>query len=212
MREIPLSSLNRVVASLEHLATHLTAGLLPAAAAADVTDHIGRLFTSHDDLDAAFVGAEDTRATLADRFDLDDAGTAELKRLEGEYATRVAAEPEPGSARAHRALLAPQPSFDALAECAVTASDARALIERGCADRFPRRPAQRLGAAAGLVRPRDRPRRGGSLCGWCGRCLGCTPTCGGCTPRRRPRPAGPARCSSPAPAPTLATGRRCSRS
>ncbi|UOY03714.1 DUF2397 family protein [Blastococcus sp. PRF04-17] len=130
MREIPLSSLNRVVASLEHLALTMPAdAMVPDAA--EAAEHIGRLFTSHDDLDMALVGAEDTLATLADRFDLDDAATAELKQLLVEYATRIAGELESGSARAHRALLALQPSFAALADSAVAASDARALIDRG---------------------------------------------------------------------------------
>lgn len=132
MREIPLSSLARVVTALEFLADSFSAGT-PAAAETleDVAEHIGRLFTSHDDLDAALVGAEDTLATLADRFDLGDDATAELKQLLVEYATRVAVELESGSARAHRALVALLASFDALANVAVTASEASALISRG---------------------------------------------------------------------------------
>lgn len=125
MREIPLSSLARVVAALEALAADAT---LPAA---DVAEHIGRLFTSHDDLDGALVGAEDTLAGLADRFDLDDDTTGELKRLLVEYATRVAGELESGSARASAALTALAPRFAELATVAVESSDARTLIERG---------------------------------------------------------------------------------
>lgn len=124
MREIPLSSLNRVVVALASIVDSVGSGRHHAEAAED----IGRLFTSHDDLDAALVGAEDTLATLADRFDLDHLSTAELKQLLVEYATRVAAELESGAARAHGMLLALQPSFGQLA---VEASDARALIERG---------------------------------------------------------------------------------
>lgn len=130
MREIPLSSLARVVTALEALAAAFPAGASNVSEI-DAVEQVGRLFTSHDDLDAALVGAEDTLATLADRFDLDDDATAELKQLLVEYATRVAAELETGSARAHRALIRLRPSFDALAEVAVTASEARALIDRG---------------------------------------------------------------------------------
>lgn len=127
MREIPLSSLNRVVVALTGIVDLVGSGRLQSGIAED----IGRLFTSHDDLDAALVGAEDTLATLADRFDLDHVSTAELKQLLVEYATRVAAELESGAARAHGMLLALQPSFGQLADVAVEASDARALIERG---------------------------------------------------------------------------------
>nr|WP_230862819.1 DUF2397 family protein [Amycolatopsis camponoti] len=128
MREIPLSSLARVVAALDFIAQAFSTG---APAGADVAEHIGRLFTSHDDLDAALVGAEDTLATLADRFDLADDTTGELKQLLVEYATHVAAELETGSARAHRALVSLQPRFESLEETAVTESEAQTLIERG---------------------------------------------------------------------------------
>ncbi|GAA3439597.1 DUF2397 domain-containing protein [Kutzneria kofuensis] len=133
MREIPLSSLARVVTALEALAAIVPAGIPETTdvAGADTVEHIGRLFISHDDLDAALVGAEDTLATLADRFDLGDEATSELKQLLVEYATRVAAELETGSARAHRALLTLVPYFEALADAAITASEARALIDRG---------------------------------------------------------------------------------
>lgn len=133
MREIPLSSLARVVTSLEALAETLSTGMPDSihGVGEDIAEHIGRLFTSHDDLDAALVGAEDILATLADRFDLDDEATAELKQLLVEYATRVAAELETGAARAHRALTTLQPCFGALADVAVSASEARALIDRG---------------------------------------------------------------------------------
>lgn len=132
MREIPLSGLARVVSALESLARAFAVGE-PATeqARADVAEQIGRLFTSHDDLDAALVGAEDTLATLADRFDLGDQATAELKQLLVEYATRVAVELESGSARAHRALTTLHPAFGTLAEIAVSASEASDLINRG---------------------------------------------------------------------------------
>jgi uncharacterized protein DUF2397 len=124
VREIPLSSLARVVETAESLASTPQVG--PGAA-----DAIGRLFISHDDLDAALVGAEDSLAGLADRFDLTDASTAELKALLVGYATHVASELERGSARAFRALSALRSRFAELAATAVSASDARALIERG---------------------------------------------------------------------------------
>jgi uncharacterized protein (TIGR02677 family) len=125
MREIPLSSLARVVAALEALAAGPT---LPGA---ETAEHIGRLFTSHDDLDGALVGAEDALAGLADRFDLDHDATGELKRLLVEYATRVAGELESGSARAAAALSGLAPRFAALVAATVETSDARTLIERG---------------------------------------------------------------------------------
>ncbi|WP_198950816.1 DUF2397 family protein [Kineosporia sp. A_224] len=132
MREIPLSSLARVVDALERLASGLPEGSDRVRLPADeVAELVGRLFTSHDDLDSALVGAEDTLAGLADRFDLDDASTGELKQLLVEYATRVAAELETGAARARRALLLLSPVFTAVAQTAVDASDARALIDRG---------------------------------------------------------------------------------
>jgi uncharacterized protein (TIGR02677 family) len=128
MREVPLSSLARVVDCLEELVGVL---LSDEATHDRVAELIGRLFTSHDDLDAALVGAEDSLAGLADRFDLDDASTAELKRLLVDYATRVAAELETGAARGFRALDGLRDRFGELASIAVENSDARALIDRG---------------------------------------------------------------------------------
>jgi hypothetical protein len=129
LREIPLTSLGRIVAALDALA----ADAVGRAALSDVQriDHIGALFTSHDDLDGALVGAEDALAGLADRFDLDDERMAELKGLLVGYATRVAAELDAGSARAARSLEVLRPVFADLAALAVTNSEARALIERG---------------------------------------------------------------------------------
>lgn len=124
VREIPLSSLARVVEVVEGLALEQQNGDATA-------DAIGKLFVSHDDLDAALVGAEDSLAGLADRFDLSDAATGELKALLVGYATRVASELERGSARAYRALCALRGRFAELSSIAVSASDARVLIERG---------------------------------------------------------------------------------
>jgi uncharacterized protein (TIGR02677 family) len=124
VREIPLSSLARVVHAAEALASS-------SAADTPTPELIGRLFVSHDDLDAALVGAEDNLAGLVDRFDLNDESTAELKALLVGYATHVAVELERGSARVHRALWALRARFGELAGEAVRASDARALIERG---------------------------------------------------------------------------------
>jgi uncharacterized protein (TIGR02677 family) len=123
IREIPLSSLARVVDAVEAL----------AAAAADISvpELIGRLFVNLDDLDSALVGAEDSLAGLVDRFDLNDDSTAELKALLVGYATHVAAALEHGSARAYRALVMLRARFGELAAEAVRASDARLLIERG---------------------------------------------------------------------------------
>jgi uncharacterized protein (TIGR02677 family) len=126
MREIPLQSLNGVVTGLEALAS-------PAAAWDDgtwVRARVNEVFTAHDDLDGSLVGAEDTLMGLADRFDLDDDTTGELKSLLVGYATRVAVELERGTDRAARALRELQDRFATLAQVTVDASDAAGLIRR----------------------------------------------------------------------------------
>jgi uncharacterized protein (TIGR02677 family) len=132
MREIPLPSLARVVEALETLVVLLNGqqGALAERPTRAVAEQAGRVFTSHDDLDSALVGAEDTLAGLADRFDLDDDATNELKRMLVSYATHVAAELDYGSARAYRALTTLAPFTEVLVEAALVSSDARALIER----------------------------------------------------------------------------------
>jgi len=122
VREIPLAGLNRVIRALESLRD---------GTADDPVEATRTIFVSHDDLDAALVSAEDTLAGLADRYDLDDADTAELRSLLVDYATRVAAELEDGAAIAAHHLAALRSRFDALAQGAVAASEARTLIERG---------------------------------------------------------------------------------
>jgi len=132
VREIPIVSLNRIVSHLEQLATAL--GVAEPDAAhfdAAVLDAVSAVFTSHDDLDAALVGAEDALIGLADRFDLDEGRTNDLKGLLVDYATRVAAELDSGSARAAAALVVLQPWFGLLAQAAVDASQARDLITAG---------------------------------------------------------------------------------
>lgn len=128
VREIPLTSLQRIVVAAEALREAcMRRDLQPD----QVVEDIGRVFVSHDDLDASLVGAEDSLAGLADRFDLDDAAAGELKSLLVSYATRVAAELERGAARVFGALTALRPRFGDLAQLVVTGSDARTLIERG---------------------------------------------------------------------------------
>jgi hypothetical protein len=122
VREIPLAGLNRIVRSLEALRDG-TAG--------DIAEAVSVAFVNHDDLDGALVGAEDALAALADRYDLDDDSTAELRSLLVDYATRVAAELEEGAVVAAHLLDVLRPRFGELAAVAVAASDARALIERG---------------------------------------------------------------------------------
>lgn len=124
VREIPLSSLARVVEAAERLAS--LEDLKHASA-----EVIGQLFVNQDHLDAALVGAEDSLAGLVDRFDLNDQSTTELKTLLVGYATHVASELDLGSARAYRALSVLRPRFAELAANAVRASDAHMLIERG---------------------------------------------------------------------------------
>ncbi|MGP8206408.1 MAG: DUF2397 family protein [Acidimicrobiales bacterium] len=122
VREIPLAGLNRVVRSLEALRD----GTAP-----DVAEAVGVIFVSHDDLDAALIGAEDTLATLADRYDLNQTDAAELRSLLVDYATRVAMVLSDGSELAWAVLGQLRERFADLAEAAVTASEARGLIERG---------------------------------------------------------------------------------
>jgi len=125
VREIPLTSLAGVVDAAEALAWTRTPETPPVA------ELVRRLFVSHDDLDAALVGAEDSLAGLVDRFDLNNESAAELKTLLVSYATHVATELERGAARAYQTLETLRPRFAELAASAVRASDARDLIERG---------------------------------------------------------------------------------
>lgn len=128
MREIPLASLARIVESLEHLAAALSH---PQRDEKLISEYVGRVFTSHDDLDTALVGAEDALAGLADRFDLDRGATAELKGLLVDYATQVAGELERGAQQAHHLLTRLLRDFGTLVSISVASSQARALIERG---------------------------------------------------------------------------------
>lgn len=132
VREIPIVSLNRIVTHLEMLAAALGT-CEPAAHRLDAVcvDAVGAVFTSYDDLDTALVGAEDALMNLADRFDLDEESTNDLKGLLVDYATRVAAELDSGSARAAAALTVLAPWFALLAQAAVDASQARDLIAAG---------------------------------------------------------------------------------
>ncbi len=127
VREIPLTNLARLVDALEELAgiagEHSSAASTPAL--------VSQVFTAHDALDGALVGAEDVLADLADRFDLDRDRTAELKSLLVDYATHVAVELRRGSARAARALDLLAGGFAALAATTVSDSSARELISRG---------------------------------------------------------------------------------
>ncbi len=122
VREIPLAGLNRIVRALE---------ALREGTATDVVEAVSVVFVNHDDLDAALVGAEDALAALADRYDLDDDSTAELRSLLVDYATRVAAELEDGAVLAAHLLNVLRPRFAELAAVAVSSSEARVLIERG---------------------------------------------------------------------------------
>ncbi|MGW8558100.1 DUF2397 family protein [Streptomyces tubercidicus] len=132
VREIPIVSLNRIVTHLESLAAALGARE-PVADGLDsaCVDAVGAVFTSHDDLDAALVGAEDALMALADRFDLDEERTGDLKGLLVDYATHVAAELDSGSARAAAALTTLVPWFGPLAQASIDASQARDLIAAG---------------------------------------------------------------------------------
>lgn len=154
LREIPLSSLSRIVGALDHLVQHA------AAPASETAEQVGVLFTSHDDLDGALVGAEDALTGLADRFDLDTDRTAELKEMLVNYATRVAAELERGAAIASARLQTLEPRFTELAAAAVISSEGRELIERGVlAASRGGRPADWVGLARWLDPDRGRSAR-----------------------------------------------------
>ena len=131
VREIPLPSLQQAVSALEALAAACASATPLESRAGELASHIGLLFTSHDALDQALVGAEDNLAELADRFDLDDTATADLKSILVDYATHVAAELDRGSARAAKALAALDGHTPALVAVAVQNSRARDLIASG---------------------------------------------------------------------------------
>lgn len=134
VREIPLPSLQQAVGALEALAAAYAEVPPPTTdpeRVSDLASHIGLLFTSHDSLDQALVGAEDSLAELADRFDLDDTATADLKSILVDYATHVAAELDRGSARAAKALAALGPHTSDLVAVAVRSSRAKDLIASG---------------------------------------------------------------------------------
>lgn len=140
-REIPLGSLQRALSSLQQLRALLQdlpggAGVqeLTVEQVAALAEHTATLFVSHDDLDGALVGAEDTLAGLADRFDLDGSDTSALKDLLIEYATRIANELSHGSAQAHAALLEFGQHVPLLCAASVQASLASELIRRGALD------------------------------------------------------------------------------
>jgi len=126
VREIPLTNLARLVDALEQLAE--PGGERPESATAAL---VAQVFTAHDALDGALVGAEDVLAGLADRFNLDRDRTAELKGLLVDYATHVAVELRRGSARAARVLEGLTDRFGALAAVTIADSSARELIARG---------------------------------------------------------------------------------
>lgn len=125
LREIPLRSLAVAVQALRELVDE------SQQADPDTVDRIARLFVSHDNLDGGLVGAEDALMELADRFDLDGGGTADLKELLVSYASRVAVELERGGAQASALLDRLSGRFDELSSTAVAGSEGRDLIARG---------------------------------------------------------------------------------
>ena len=151
---------------------------------------VAQVFTAHDDLDGALVGAEDALAALADRFDLDDERAAELEGLLVDYATHVAVELRRGSARASRALeFAHRRLRRSSPRSTVEDSSARELIARGALT-----ASKGAGSRTGLAWLRGVTRsvavRSASRYGWYARSRACTRTCVGCTPQPAlPRPA-----------------------
>ncbi|WP_051389204.1 DUF2397 family protein [Arthrobacter sp. 35W] len=131
VREIPISALNLLVTNVENLAAELSMEAGHSAATGPHVDAVTTIFTSHDSLDSALVGAEDELKTLANRFDLDDESASDLKGILVGYATRVATELTTGSSRAAAALDALRDHYDSLAAASVSSPEARQLIAAG---------------------------------------------------------------------------------
>lgn len=131
VREIPISALNLLVTNLEDVAAELSTEAAHPAAIGGHVDAVTTIFTSHDSLDSALVGAEDELKTLANRFDLDDESASDLKGILVGYATRIASELTTGSARAAAALDRLRGHYDTLAAASVSSPEARELIAAG---------------------------------------------------------------------------------
>ncbi len=122
-REIPLDGLARIREAL--------AALGEAVAPEDLVKLAGQAFVEHDHLDASLVGQADILAQLAVRFDLDAAGTAELKQLIVEYATHVVVHLDREVVAVHAQLVRLRPRFAELAAACRAQSRAGALVARG---------------------------------------------------------------------------------
>ncbi|GHE11922.1 hypothetical protein GCM10010339_73360 [Streptomyces alanosinicus] len=123
-REIPLDGLARM---REALAALQEEDVTPE----DLVKLAGQAFVEHDQLDASLVGQADMLAQLADRFDLDADGTAELKQLIVEYATHVVVHLDQGVVAVHTQLVRLRPRFTELAAACRAQSRAGALVARG---------------------------------------------------------------------------------
>ncbi|MFJ1610411.1 DUF2397 family protein [Streptomyces sp. NPDC088253] len=123
-REIPLDGLARIGEALKALQGE-------AVAPGDLVKLAGQAFVEHDQLDASLVGQADMLARLADRFDLDSEGTAELKQLIVAYATHVVVHLDREVVAIHAQLVRLRPRFAELAAVCRAQSRARALVARG---------------------------------------------------------------------------------
>ncbi|MFE1764068.1 DUF2397 domain-containing protein [Streptomyces angustmyceticus] len=123
-REIPLDGLARIREALAALQEE-------AVAPQDLVKLAGQAFVEHDQLDASLVGQADMLAQLADRFDLDADGTAELKQLIVEYATHVVVHLDREVVAVHAQLVRLRPRFAELAAVCRAQSRAGALVARG---------------------------------------------------------------------------------
>ncbi|MGW3061745.1 DUF2397 family protein [Streptomyces goshikiensis] len=124
-REIAVDGLARILDALERISSGAENGPEGIARLA------GGVFVEHDSLDAALVGQGDALAQLAHRFDLDAAGTVELKSLLVDYATHVVAHLDRGVALIHHSLKLLRPRFGELADIMKGQSRARELVARG---------------------------------------------------------------------------------
>ncbi|MFD6984416.1 DUF2397 family protein, partial [Streptomyces sp. NPDC059956] len=124
-KEITLDGLKRIRDALDRI------GGGSALDAEDVARLAGGIFVEHDHLDAALMGQAGMLAQLAHRFDLDAAGTVELKSLLVDYATHVVAQLDRGIALVHQRLKRLRPRYEELVAAMQGQSHARALVERG---------------------------------------------------------------------------------
>ena len=124
-RAVDLNHLQTVVRALETLADDIYMSDTAFA------ENISTLFTSHEQLDAALIGAADTLSALMIRFDLDDDGAAELRGMLNAYSTSLQYELDMATDRGHKALTKIRPNFPLLADRYASVSVGADLVASG---------------------------------------------------------------------------------